>query len=162
MDIGNIIFSISEIKDFIKSNFKTATFNREELIANSHSLCLNEFNLELNDENEIYSLYGLPIIDLYAYMETLDNFCLYILMNLNFENLFELKNYIGYPANILHADFSTGDFDFLAWHKSNIDLVIMKDRFQNVANYDTVRAVVSVTNINHTLLANTRYLFDSK
>jgi hypothetical protein len=162
MDIGNIIFNISEIKDFINVNFKTTTFNREELIANSHSLCISEFNMELNDRNKIYSLYGLPIIDLYAYRETADNVCLYVLMDLNSKKLFMLKDHIGYPENVMPEDFASGDFDFLYWYKSDINLVIMKDRFQNVGLDDNVRVVVSVTNIKHTFLADTRYLFGLK
>ena len=76
--------------------------------------------MELNDKNKVYSLYGLPIIDLYAYSETSDNVCLYILMNLNSKKLFMLKDRIGYPENVIPEDFASGDFDFLTWDKSDI------------------------------------------
>lgn len=159
MDIGNIIFNISEIKNFINSKFRITNFNREALLLNSHSLCTKEFNMEL--ENDIrYKLFGLPVIDLYAYQETSDNVCLYILMDLDREKLFSFVEDSGQPENVLPEDIVSGDFDFLAWHRSDLDLSMMKDRFQRSEIIDHYRVVIMATNIKHkTLLADLRYLF---
>lgn len=159
MDIGNIIFNKFEMKRFINLNFKDSTFKREDLIADNHSLSLNKFNMVLINENKKYLLFNLPTINLFAYSETAEDFCLYILMDLNKEKISSLIDHVGYPENVNSEDFFSGDFDFLVWNNSEIDLIIMKDRFQKSELKEHLRVIVKATNIKGILQAETRYLF---
>lgn len=160
MDIGNILFNITEIKSFIKSKFRNATFDRQELLLNSHSLCSSEFNLEFTEDIKSYTLFNLPVLDLYAYQETADDVCLYVLMDMDKVEFFSFVEHAGQPENVLPEDIVSGDFDFLAWHRPGMDITMMKDHFQRSETVGHFSVIITVTNIKQsTLLADLRDLF---
>lgn len=161
MNLKDIIDDKHKILKFIDSNFKYLLPDRVELRSQNHSLYLNEFNMVLKEPEKKFSFFNLSIRGLYAYLETKDQFCLYLLTDLNREKLSSFIHLIGFPENVLPADIESNDFDFLVWNKGDFDVILLKDRIRYDPGSPDTQCVFQIYNIKGTLLSDNRKLFNS-
>jgi hypothetical protein len=85
-------------------------------------------NREIKTQSDKYSLYGIPLHEIYAYIDSNEQFCLYAVMSLE-KGFNPLTDVIGMPENVTQEDFEALDFDFLFWElKNEITITVFPHR----------------------------------
>jgi len=97
-----------------------------ELMKNMHPLMLYKFNRVIKDDSKSYSLFHIPVKELYAW-EDKNEFCLYATIDIKSSEFLLLHNFLQEPDNVSFAEMMKGDFDILMWKIHGMDVTLFHD-----------------------------------
>jgi len=128
IEVQSIFFNKENTLEFITQNFETCKFTFEELIESNHPLLMHKFNRKLIKGQSNYTLFGSPINDLYSYIpNSQNNYALYFTMDIDKEVVDKFIHLIGLPENVDSENLLSGDYDFLFWAFSDLQIFINKN-----------------------------------
>lgn len=128
MELDKIIFDKYLLEKFVKDNFRHIKMSKIEKLEKNHPLQLLRFNRALANatEKNNFSLFRLPIQDIFVLEEDSLHFCTFLIMEANSNGFDNFIEKIGYPENILKEDYQKGDFYFLFWTYGDFQIFINK------------------------------------
>jgi hypothetical protein len=122
-----IIIDTAFLRQFIQENSVNFTL-AEDVDLNEMPFSIYKVNREIRKPSVQYALYGIPLHEIYAYVDSNAQFCLYAVMSLE-KGFNPLTDMIGMPENVTQEDFEALDFDFLFWElKKEIKITIFPYR----------------------------------
>jgi len=125
MEIGNIIVFWDSMEQFIEKHCQPVNSSYAERFENEHPLLMSKFNWELKEDSIHYTVFGIPIEQLYVYRNKDSKFAVYILFELTAFGLDQLSAALGYPENVPTKEaFHAMDFDFLFWKNKKFEIFI--------------------------------------
>jgi hypothetical protein len=149
MELNNIITNKTALSEFLKTDFDPVQPDSKKLFEEDHSLSWDEFNRQLRDGAKAYSLLGAPIKNLYAYVID-TGFALYVLMEFDLEQAVSFMTAWGVPESAeSKEEVESGNFSFLHWRFTPLDIIVMKDRFAG-----GMKAIGTITNMKYAYLLN--------
>lgn len=126
-EISKMILSTEQLSKFIINKFKHFKATKSELLKENHPLVSQRFNMILNDTTTNYTLTGLPVRTLYAYLKNDKRIALYVLMDVDYQQTKNLIDLFGMPWNITLEDYEIGDFEMLLWDKNLFEVSMLHD-----------------------------------
>ncbi len=128
MELDKIIFDKYLLKKFVRDNFQHIKMTKIEKLEKDHPLQLLKFNRLLVNtaEKSNFSLFRLPIQDIFVLEKDNLRFCTFLIMEINSHRFDNFVEKIGYPENILKEDYQERNFDFLFWFYEDFQIFINK------------------------------------
>ncbi|MBB6111797.1 hypothetical protein HDF23_004569 [Mucilaginibacter lappiensis] len=125
IEVNNIFLKEGYLKELIKSDFISFKIDQEDAL--KHTIGHYKINLRLKYPQRLYSLFNKPIMQMYGYLKNNDQFCLYILIEMDsMSDINGLIDLLGMPWNVSEKDYNLGDFDMLLWEKNKYDISLMR------------------------------------
>jgi len=152
-ELKEIVFSEEKLSLFIKSEFIPSKNTKRALLESNHPLGTYNFNRVLKGSLKSYSLMGIPIMGLYAYVKNNNQICLYLQLSLTgYKQIDILMDEMGLPWNITKEDYELRDFEMLLWQKQHLEILLSKN-----FDYGSPQSenLMKITNMPLTELINT-------
>jgi hypothetical protein len=111
---SSLVIDTNQLRSFISAH--AVPFFQSPAILGTDEIpfSIYKVNRKIETQGIAYTLYGMPLIEMYAYVEENKQFCFYAV--LSYEKGFNpLVDAIGMPDNVTADDFYALDFDFLSW-----------------------------------------------
>jgi hypothetical protein len=141
----SLVNSKSLIK-FIESDFKPFKLSQNELLVQKNPLSSKNMNREVKSLDKTYKLLSLPIIKINCFYKNDTEGAIFILMNINSEEILNFVNALGIPENTLKEDFEKGDYDILMWRKNGFEITIQNsfiDKYSKDIKIVTISHVIN-------------------
>lgn len=124
-DLKEIITHEERIKDFLIS--KSVLVSADATMSTPSTLDIYLYNRSFNNGKESYTLFGLPVENIYGYHDGANKIALYVLMNINDNELNLFANELGMPWNVSEKDFDDKDFDMLLWDVKGLHISMLNN-----------------------------------
>ena len=126
-ELGPQLLNVASTIEFVKSDFKSFNAAKWELVKINHPLYRDRFNMIIRNDLTEYTLYGLPVREVYAYLKNNNEVALYILMDVNYNQIEKFIELLGMPWNVTEEDYRIGDFEMLLWDKKQFEVSMLHD-----------------------------------
>lgn len=147
MSLDKIVGNKTEALKFIDSEMISYDLPLSDKIKLNHSLLLYQFNKIKVQNRTGNAIFGLPVNSVFAFQKDAENFCIYLLIELDQHDLGIIAQNIGYANNVTQDDYQNGDFDFLSWHLHDMDAIIIKDRMSSGGQPGKSSFILCLTNM---------------
>ncbi len=147
MEIEKVISNEIDIRGFIKNNFSETYVSLADQLAQNHSLYGYKFNRVLNSLRVPYSIFGLPIDRVYAYVDGQNVSSLYLVLNTGSSGLDSLAKGLGMPRNVNQESLDSGDFDLLYWKTNGFNIFLGDDFYPGASFKQRGILIISNTDI---------------
>ena len=152
-ELKDIVFNEGKLVSFIKSEFIPLKNTKRALLESNHPLGAYNFNRAPKGSLKSYSLVGIPITGLYAYVKNNNQVCLFLLLPFTgYKQVDILMDEIGWPWNITKEDYELRDFEMLLWQEQHLEILLSKN-----FDYGNLQGgnLMKITNMPLTELINT-------
>jgi len=160
MSLDKIAGSKTEALKFIDAEMMSYDLPLSDKINLNHPLLLYQFNRIKAQNRTENTIYGLPVNGVFALKKDSENFCIYLLIELDQNDLGTIAQSVGYADNVTREDFQNGDFDFLSWHLQDMDAIIMKDTMSIGGRPAKSNFILCLTNMKMKDIVNSEKLFE--
>ena len=126
MKLDKILIDTSLLKKFVADNFQPLKISKLEKLESNHPLQLLNFNRILNNAKHKFTLFSLPVHDVFVLEKDSLHFCSFLLMEISSDSFDRFIENLGYPENILKEDYIRRDFDFLFWAYKDFQIFVNK------------------------------------
>jgi hypothetical protein len=155
LDFKTSLINGKSLIQFIESDFKPFKLSQYELLVQKNPLSSKNMNREVKSLDKAYKLLNLPIIKINCFYKNDNEGAIFILMNINSEEILNFVNALGIPENTLKEDFERGDYDILMWRKNGFEILIQNSFI------DRYSKDIKIVTISHVINYMELYNFDS-
>ncbi|HMI02507.1 MAG TPA: hypothetical protein VK541_08505 [Pedobacter sp.] len=131
MELQEVIFDTAKLRTFVDDNFVDIKLTKLEKTAAGHPLILLQFNKMLAPMATKFSCFGIPVDSLYIYQKSENEYCTYIILQIDKASFNKLSIHLGYPENVPKEDYIKRDFDFLFWPLKSFNMFVNKAYFRD-------------------------------
>lgn len=160
MSLDKVIGNKTEALKFIESEMISYDLSLNDKINLNHALLLFQFNKIKVPNRTENAIFGLPVNGVFALKKDSENFCIYLLIELDQNDLGAIAQSIGYADNVTREDFQNGDFDFLSWHLQDMDAIILKDTMSKGGRPAKSSFILCLTNMKMKDIVSSEKLFE--
>lgn len=154
LELKNVVFEAKILADFIDKNFKEFTpvegdqRFEEAYLYGDHPFDLYRLNREVFSKSTPYTLFELPVDNIYAYTIDKDKYVFYCTVYLNKSSIQKITKQIGPPINLLVEELKDPEASpLINWMLDDLDILVSRSTFGSYTKRWKLQ--IRTTNVHH-------------
>lgn len=144
-ELKDKVLNKNGLTNFIQNDFVLLKDSKSEELAKKYYLFIKRFNRSIKNENNINFLFGLQVEQIFAYQKNENEGAIYLLMDINYQNLKSFVNILGIPENTTVEDYEKGDFEIAMWRWKDLEISILHSFIPNKSKDSRVVTISNVS-----------------